>query len=85
VPLASLDNALAGGDVAVAQQHPYHSQIGAMVEQAGGEGVTQGVGRKLAADPGEAHVALDEVPEGLAGHGRTARRGEQRMAGVPPQ
>ena len=36
---------LGGGEIRVAQQHLHHSQIGAVIEQVGGEGVTQGVGR----------------------------------------
>jgi len=32
------------GEIRVAQQHLHHSQIGAVIEQVGGEGVTQGVG-----------------------------------------
>jgi hypothetical protein len=35
---------LRGRQIAVAQQHLHHPQIGAMVEQMGGKGMTQGVG-----------------------------------------
>ncbi len=35
---------LGGGEIRVAQQHLHYPQIGAMVEQMGGEGVAQGVG-----------------------------------------
>ena len=35
---------LGGGDVGMAQQHLHGAQVGAVVEQVGGEGVAQGVG-----------------------------------------
>ncbi len=35
---------LGGGEVAVAEQHLHYPQVGAVIEQMGGEGVTQGVG-----------------------------------------
>ena len=35
---------LGSGDVAVSQQHLHHAQVGAVVEQVGGEGVAQDVG-----------------------------------------
>ncbi len=35
---------LGGGEVAVAEQHLHDPQVGAVIEQMGGEGVTQGVG-----------------------------------------
>lgn len=37
---------LGGGQVAVAQQHLHNAQVGAVVEQVGGEGVAQGVGER---------------------------------------
>jgi hypothetical protein len=44
---------LRGGQVAVAQQHLHHAQVGAVVEQVRGEGVAQGVRRQRLADPGD--------------------------------
>ncbi len=35
---------LSGGQVTVAQQHLHHPQVGAVVEQVRGEGMTQGMG-----------------------------------------
>lgn len=35
---------LGGGEIRMAQQHLYHPQIGAVVEQMGGKGVAQGMG-----------------------------------------
>lgn len=32
---------LRGGDIRMAEQHLYHAQVGAVVEQVGGEGVAQ--------------------------------------------
>ena len=39
---------LRGGNVGVAEQHLHHAQVGAMVEQVGGEGVAQRVRRESA-------------------------------------
>jgi hypothetical protein len=37
---------LCGGDVGMPEQHLHHAQIGAVVEQVGGEGVAQRVRRQ---------------------------------------
>jgi hypothetical protein len=41
-----------GGDVGMPQQHLHRAQIGAVVEQVGGEGVAQRVRRQRRADAG---------------------------------
>ena len=75
---------LRGGDVGVAQQQLYHAQVGAMVQQVGGEGMAQRVRRQRRMDAGLARMALDQVPEGLACHALAALRDEQRVAGARP-
>src|SRR5690606_14147909 len=72
---------LGGGQVAMPQQHLPRPQVGAMVEQMGGEGMAQGVWRQRLADAGHPGLVLDAVPEGLAGHLLAAQAGEQHVAG----
>ena len=74
---------LGGGQVAMAQQHLHHPQVRPVVEQMGGKGVTQGMGGQGLANPSLQGIALDEQPEGLAGHAATAYRGEQVIAHPP--
>lgn len=50
---------LGSGEIGVAQQHLHHTQIGAVIEQMGGKGVAQGVGRQLPADTGTLGIELD--------------------------
>ncbi|MNZ78511.1 hypothetical protein D3C78_970880 [compost metagenome] len=68
------------------QQHLHHPQIGAVVEQMGGEGVAQGVGGELSPDPRPLGIELDAMPEGLAGHHPGLLGGEDHVrAGAPQQ
>lgn len=67
--------------VTVAEEHLHDAQVGTVVKQVGGEGVTQGVGGKGFADAGDFGLMLDAVPEGLAGHLFTALTGKQHVAG----
>ena len=67
---------LRGRQITVPQQHLDHPQIGAMVEQMRGKGVTQGVRRQVAANPRCQGMLLDTVPEGLARHHLAQPTGE---------
>ena len=49
--------------VAVSEEHLYHAQIGAMIEQMRGERMTHGVRREGAADTGLLRVQLDAMPK----------------------
>ncbi len=70
----------------MAQQHLYHSQVGAVVEQMGGKGVAQGMGGELAVNPGPQGIELDAMPEGLAGHHTGLLGGKHHIrAGAPQQ
>ena len=65
-------------DVGMAEQQLDDAEVGAVVEQVGGEGVAQDVRRQLVGgDGGLQRVALDQLPEGLAGHRGTAAGDEQ--------
>src|SRR5262249_11870776 len=71
---------LRGGDIGVAKQHLDHAEVGAMIEQVSGEGMAQSVRReRRRRDARENGVALDHVPEGLAGERRPARGQEDRL------
>ena len=59
---------LRGGDVGVSKQELDHAQVGAMVEQMGGEGVAQGVRRQRRVDARVQGVALEQGPEHLPRH-----------------
>src|SRR5215470_14938896 len=52
-------------EVAVPEQHLHDTQICAMVQEMGSEGMAERVRRELLGDAGLARVALDDVPEGL--------------------
>ena len=66
---------LGGGDVGVAEEQLHHPQVGPVVEQVGGEGVAQDVGRQPGrVDAGGQGMALDQGPEHLAGHGAAPGR-----------
>src|SRR6516164_2452385 len=65
---------LRGGKIAVAKQHLHDAQVRAVIQQVRGEGVPQSVRRELLGDAGLARVALDDVPERLAGHAIAATR-----------
>jgi hypothetical protein len=71
---------LGGREIAMTKQHLHHAQICAMIEQMGGEGVAQGMGRERLADPGLDGIALDELPEGLAGHAVATAGRKQEVA-----
>src|SRR5690554_7032950 len=60
---------LRGRQVTVAQQQLYDTQVGPMIQQMGGKGVPQGMGRQRTLDAGGARMDLDAIPEGLARHG----------------
>lgn len=70
---------LGGRDIAVSQKQLNDSQIRAVIEEMGGEGMAQGVWRQGLCDPGTHGVALDEIPECLAGQGSPAPRDEQKV------
>ena len=57
--------------IRVTQKQLYHAQIGAVVQQVGRKGVTQGVRRKGPLHANLLPIALDAVPKGLPGHGPT--------------
>ncbi len=71
---------LGGGQVAVAQQQLHDAQVGAVIEQVGGEGVAQGVGRQRLVDAGDRGPMAQPVPEGLAGHGAAPLAGKEYVA-----
>jgi len=68
---------LRGRQVAVPEQHLHHTQVRAVIEQVGREGVAQCVGREIMADTRLAGVAFDDVPESLAGHAIARRVGNR--------
>ena len=57
---------LGGRQAAVTQQHLQAAQIGAMIQQMRGEGMTQGMRRIFGFYSGPGQVFLDILPEGLA-------------------
>ncbi len=70
------------GNVRVPQQHLHSAQVGAVVEQVRGERMAQGVRRQWRGDAGLARVALHQLPEHHARHGRTgarATRGDEQI------
>ncbi len=71
---------LRGREIAVSQQHLYDTQVGAAVQQMGGEDVPQHVRRQFFTVNARQHgVMLDAVPEGLARHLSRQQR-QQRQA-----
>src|SRR5258708_22651396 len=54
--------------IRMAQQHLHHPQVSPVIEQMGGEGVTQGMGRNSFADTRPFGVAPDQMPECLPRH-----------------
>ncbi len=77
---------LGGGEIRVTQQHLHNPQVCAVVEQMGGEGVTQGVRGELAVNPGPQGIELDAMPEGLASHHTGLLGGKHHIrAGAPQQ
>ena len=74
-----------GGDVGVAQQHLHGAQVGAVVEQVGGEGVAQGVGGQGGGDVGGFGLFFHDHPEHHPGHAATPGGDEQVAALLPTQ
>jgi hypothetical protein len=69
-PLAShMRIYLCRGNIRMPEQHLYHPQICAVVEQMGSEGMTKRMGGHGSADACRGGVPLDQMPEGLARHG----------------
>ena len=67
---------LRGGKIGVPQQHLHHAQVGAVIQQMRGKGVTQGVGRQHGLDSANSRKPFEVVPERLARHGPAARGDE---------
>src|SRR3569833_3556531 len=59
---------LCSRQITVTQQHLYHAQVRAMIEQMRGESVSQRMRRELFGDARFTSVTLDDVPESLARH-----------------
>src|SRR5690606_20391791 len=70
---------LGGRQVRVAQQQLHHPQISAVVEQMGGKGMAQCMGRQGLLHPCDDGHLLEAVPEGLARHHLAALAGEQHI------
>ena len=60
----------------VSEQELHYAQVGAVVDEVGGEGVAQDVRRELLAGNGARAVAADQVPERLGRHAAPPPRGE---------
>ena len=59
---------LGGRDVRVAQHLLDGTQVRTVLQQVGGEGVAQGVGRDVLLDARLLLIVLDELPKALAAH-----------------
>lgn len=57
---------LGGRDVSMPEQKLHNTQISAVIEQMGCEGVAKNVRRKMRSDPCNHSVLLDQLPESLA-------------------
>ncbi len=70
----------------MAEEELNHTQVGAMVKQVRGEGVTQRVRRQMLVDSSRFRMASDAMPERLPGH-RSAASGRKKyvVAAVPLQ
>ena len=68
--------------IAVAQQQLDDAQIGAAIQQVGRKGVPQAVRRQFTVNTCFFSIALDDVPERLAGHAITTASREQ-VVGLP--
>src|SRR6476469_3760920 len=68
---------LRGGNVSVAQQQLDDTQVGSVVEEVGGERMTQCMGRRQPGYASLAGIAFDQIPECLACHGGTTSGNEQ--------
>jgi len=69
-------------DIAVPQQQLNDTQIRAVIEEMGGEGMAQGVWRQGLCDPGTHGVALDEIPERLTVRGLPRRVTNKKSDGA---
>src|SRR5256885_426668 len=74
-PPSSLGGAVEPLPLSVPQAH--RAQIGAALEQVGGEAVAQRVRIDAPADPGRPRVAGEQLPEALPRHAAAARRDEE--------
>src|SRR5713226_4275822 len=70
---------LRGGDVRMSEHGLHRAQVGAALEQVGGEAVPQRV-RVHAAQPRRARVAAEQLPESLARHAAAAGSDEEIAA-----
>ena len=76
---------LRGRQIAVAEQHLHHAQVRAVIEQMGGKGMSQSMGREVPVDAGLAGITLDDVPERLARHAISAARREEKIGAAVEQ
>src|SRR5262245_25032295 len=70
---------LSSRKIAVPEQHLHDPQVRAVIEQVRRERMAQRVRREILGHPGLAGVALDDVPERLAGHAIAAAGREQEV------
>ena len=74
---------LRGGEIAVAEQHLHHAQVGAVIDEMGRKGMAQGVRRDGGANADGNRIIMNELPESAAVHRSAARRDEQHIAKPP--
>src|SRR5271163_2501115 len=80
--------ALGGGEVDMAEQLLDGAQVGAVLEEMGGEAVAQEVGIDAFADPGQRAGGMDQAPQRQAAEGPAARAQQQALlaaGGVEPR
>src|SRR5215208_37398 len=71
------------GDVGVAEHLLHGAQVGAALQQVGGEGVAERVGRDVLLDSGSLDVLLQDLPGAHAGEGRAAGVEQQDPLPLP--